>query len=1158
MPDTNEQLYEALRRFADSVAAKMKALAPGEPEDQLRAPLEAFLSETGRVLGPRVVAKGESQLPGRLGRPDYAVLAGKLLAGYLELKEPGKGADPARYRGHDRKQWERFKAVPNIIYTDGNEWGLYRQGQRVGPLVRLSGDVTERGRSAVKPCDMEALRPLLTDFLSWEPPPVRDAEALAQLLAPLCKMVRQDVTEALKDANSPLVQLAAEWRQLLFPGADDDRFADAYAQTVTFALLLARSEGASTIDLHDSIQKLAADHALLSRALQEMTDPQAQAEIAPSLRLLQRVIDRVPQEALADNRVSDPWLYFYEDFLAAYDPDLRKDAGAYYTPVQVVRAQVRLIDRLLVERLGQPLGFGQSSVFTLDPAVGTGTYLLGVIDHAVQRIAEEQGEGAVPDSATELGRRIFGFEIMVGPYAVAQLRVSRALIDRGAALPDDGPGVYLTDTLESPDAQPPQQVMGWAQRQMAEQHKKATNVKKTVPVLVCLGNPPYDRHEAVHVADPASLARTGGWVRYGEPLGISHDRAGQDTQGGKGKKAVLPVAASQPAPKTDKRRKGPAHRKLTDEEILSRRQQSAILYKAFVEPALTAGHGGDVKNLYNLYVYFWRWALWKVFEHTTATGPGVVSFISASSYIDGDAFVGMRQHMRRLCDEVWIIDLGGEGRGTRKSDNVFAIQTPVAIAIGVCYRKPKTDQPAKVHYSRVEGSRDEKLAKLDSVADFGDLTWQRCPDEWQAPFRPAGKGRYFDWPLLTDIMPWQHSGVQLKRNWPIAPDVTTLNRRWRALLAAPNRGRAFRETDDRIITKTYPAILASRERQRAIADLEPNASIADTVQYGFRSFDRQWIIADGRVMSRPRPELWAADGDRQIYVTVLLNHPLGSGPALTATAHVPDLHHFRGSFGAREAIPLFRDAAARRPNILPGLMELLGQTYGRNVTPEEFLAYVYGVLAQSAFTERFQRELETRELRVPLTKDAGLFERVAEVGRRLLWLHTYGQRFSGQGRRKGQVPRGAARCTKAVSEKPEDYPDAFDYEPATKRLTVGSGWFEPVEPEVYGFDVSGLKVVQSWLGYRMRTGKGKKSSPLDDIRPERWTAQFTTEVLELLWVLEATLAIYPEQAQLLGEVLESDLLPADALPTVPEYMRGPEGRERRLLPEETDTPDSDE
>ncbi len=1095
MPKTEDLILAALQQFAADVSQKTKALATGEPEDQLRAPFENFLAAVGRLLGQSVVAKGESQLPGRLGRPDYAIVARRLLAGYVELKKPGKGANPQHYRGHDKEQWKRFQSLPNLIYTDGNEWGLYRDGERVGRLVRLSGDVSRAGKSAAKAADANALKPLLTNFLSWSPIVPKDARALAALLAPLCRMLRQEVSDALKDSNSPLVQLASDWRQLLFPDADDDRFADAYAQTVTFALLLARSEGARTLDLNDPIQKLAAGHTLLSRALQVLTDPTAQAEIAPSLRLLQRVVDCVPDVVLVRNNQSDPWLYFYEDFLAAYDPKLRKDAGAYYTPVEVVHAQVRLIDRLLVNRLNRSDGFSDAAVVTLDPAVGTGTYLLAVIDHAMKRVADEQGPGAVPGHAVQLGQNVYGFENMVGPYAVAELRVSRALLDRGASLPKDGPGVYLTDTLESPHAQPPQAPLFL--EPLADQHKRALKVKDKTTVLVCLGNPPYGRHGAADATDAQSRARTGGWVRWSDDGNTN-----------------------------------------------------AAIFKDFLEPALRAGHGGDVKNLYNLYVYFWRWALWKVFEHKSADGPGIVSFISAASYMDGDAFVGVREHMRRLCDEVWIIDAGGEGRGTRKTDNVFAILTPVAIAVAVCFRRPDRKKPATVHYTRIDGSRAEKLQKLDSVTDFGDLKWETCPTDWQAPFRPAGKGNYFKWPLLTDLMPWQHSGVKVGRSWPIAPDENTLRSRWRTLCHAPQDGRASlfvdrptgRKADDK--ARRLPPRTG---RQKAINELSPAASGPELRRYAYRSFDRQYIIADGRLIDRPGPDLWRTHNVRQLYFTTLLNHPLGGGPALTAAGYIPDLHHFRGSYGAKEAFPLYSDAAAKQPNITPCLLTCLGKAYGQPASAEDFVAYAYAILAQSEFTDRFSKELGSRELRLPLTKDSGLFMEVAEFGKRLLWLHTYGERFTGKGRRKGQVPRGAAKCTKPVSDKTTEYPDRFDCNPTAKRLTVGTGVFEPVDPDVYEFDVSGLKVVQSWLGYRMRSGRGRKSSPLDSIRPEHWTAQFTTELLQLLWILEATTAGYSQQAQLLERVLQGPLFQADELPDVPDEARRPAAADSETL-----------
>ena len=1085
-------LHKALQAFASTVTAKMSQLTSGLPEDQMRAPFETLMDAAAQALGWNVVCTGETPLPNRLGRPDYAVHLNQLLAGYVELKAPGVGATASRFRGHNREQFRRFSAVPNILYTDGNEWALYRNGKLAERVVRLAGDVASDGDKAATIQDAHAVETLLRDFLLWQPfiPTDRkeriDLQGFAAMLAPLCRMLRDDVADALKHPDSPLVQLAQDWRQLLFPDAADEQFADAYAQTVTFALLLGRSEGtAEAFTLESAEAALAIQHNLLSRALQVLTDPAARADITASLDLLLRVIAMVPTAVLTAPG-DDPWLYFYEDFLAVYDPKLRKDTGVYYTPVEVVRAQVRLIDDLLVHRLGKPLGFANPGVVTLDPAVGTGTYLLGIIEHALDRVEAEQGAGAVAGQATALADSLYGFELMVGPYSVAELRVSRALSARGAQLPPGGTHVYLTDTLESPHAETPQ--LAFFLRPIAEQHAQALRVKSTVPVIVCLGNPPYDRHEA---ATPDNKARTGGWVRWGD-----------------------------------------------DDE-------SAIFHD-FLAPVVAAGRGGQLKNLYNLYVYFWRWALWKVFEHDTAcgacsvldTGPGVVSFISASSYLDGDAFGGMREHLRRQCDDIWILDLGGEGRGARRSDNVFVIQTPVAIAVAVRAEAAKPDTPAVVHYARVEGARDEKLAALDDLTRLSEVAWQDCPADWQAPFRPAGRGAYFDWPLLTDLMPWQHSGAQLKRTWPIALDAETLEYRWRGLLRADDRSKAFRETRDRNTCSRCPALFEEDLSGASIAVLPADAPTPRLERYAYRSFDRQWVLADTRLGDYLRPDLWRAHGERQVYVTSLLTSLLGAGPALTACAAIPDLHHFSGR-GAKDTFPLYRAADASQANIIPGLLAILGTALQRTVTPEDFLAYVYGALAHPTFTARFAAELETRELRVPITKDAALFEQVRAIGVRLLWLHTYGERFVPEGEQRGRVPSGVARCTQAVPGNADGYPGAFTYAVATRTLHVGEGAFAPVVPEIYEFEVSGLKVMQSWLKYRMKKRAGRKSSPLDDIRPARWTSAFTTELLELLWVLEATVALYPEQANLLKAVVESACLQADDLPPVPDDSRKP-------------------
>ena len=289
-----------------------------------------------------------------------------------------------------------------------------------------------------------------------------------------------------------------------------------------------------------------------------------------------------------------------------------------------------------------------------------------------------------------------------------------------------------------------------------------------------------------------------------------------------------------------------------------------------------------------------------------------------------------------------------------------------------------------------------------------------------------------------------------------------------------------------------------------------------------------------------RVSLWSSHStDQQLYFTSLFTQPLGRGPAAVASADIPDMDTFRGSFGAKASFPLYRDAAAAQPNILPGFLAFWGKKLKRTLDPESFAAYLYAILGHGGFVEKFWVELEDRELRIPLTLKPKLFDRAVSAGRRLLFLHTYGERCIPEDRSAGELPHGTAKVRKAIGEKPADYPDAFRYDPATRMIHIASGEVGPVAPEVWNYEVSGFPVVKSWLGYRMKNRKGKKSSPLDRIHPERWTSEFTDEFLRLLAILEQTLAMQPELAALLDEVVTGDLLAANELPAVPGSMRVP-------------------
>lgn len=414
----------------------------------------------------------------------------------------------------------------------------------------------------------------------------------------------------------------------------------------------------------------------------------------------------------------------------------------------------------------------------------------------------------------------------------------------------------------------------------------------------------------------------------------------------------------------------------------------------FLQPVREAGEGVHLKNLYNDYVYFWRWALWKVFESAPEPTPGIVSFITASSYLRGPGFLGMRRVMREVFDELWIVDLEGDQLGARKTENVFAIRTPVAIAVGVRYAEPRPEVPARVRYTRVTGSREGKLAVLARIDRFEDLEWLECYSGWTEPFLPEGEGNYFAWPRLTDIFPWQHSGAQIKRTWPIGETRSILKDRWSRLMRAPEgeRPKLFKETRDRKVGRSYPS-LAGDQRLVPLGDLRPDTEPPPVSRYAYRSFDRQWLLADPRLGDFIRPPFWTTYSDHQLYLTSLLTNVLGVGPAGVVTALIPDLDHFRGSYGAKHVIPLWRDAAAAAPNVTAGLLKRLSNTYGRPVSPEDLLAYTYGILASPAYVEQFSAELVEPGPRLPLTKQAELFDATAMLGRRLVFLHTYGERL---------------------------------------------------------------------------------------------------------------------------------------------------------------------
>ena len=1039
---TGRDTAKAIRDYRREVE---RTRATGQAtEHSYRPAFQALVQELG---GAGVRALNEPSHV-ECGAPDFIVERRGVPIGHIECKDIGADLN----RAECGKQLKRYRAaLPNLILTDYLKFRWYADGE-LRETAQL-GRFDRRGAIVANREGFGQVTELFQAFLSADTPSIGQPRELAARMAAKARLLRDSVERILReeDPSGPLCDLLTAYRNVLIARLSADQFADLQAQTAAYGLFAARC-------LHDSrdgpFTRRSAVFTETIPFLREVFGRIAGPGVDPRLTWivddLARLLDRADMaEILADfgrrTRREDPVVHFYEDFLAAYDPDLREVRGVYYTPEPVVSYIVRSVDRILRESFGLGDGLADTEtiiergpegqpkasprVLILDPAAGTGTFLRETVA-TIRATIEGQGlGGAWPDYVRDhLLPRLFGFELLMAPYAICHLKLALEIggTDANFKMPDGQRlGVFLTNTLEEAHERTAGALFA---HEIAREATGADAVKRERPVMVVLGNPPYSGHSANKGAWIAALLR------------------GKDGAAGTGSYFEV------------------------DGEPLGER---------------------NPKWLNDDYVKFIRFAQWRI----ERTGEGVLGFITNHSYLDNPTFRGMRQSLMEAFDEIYLLDLHGNAKKRERSpdggrdENVFDIQQGVAIGLFI-KRADGDDGLARVFHADLWGERE-------AGPDGGKYGWLAAHDvattEWAelAPKPPL----YLFVPRDEALSTEYEAGVKLTEVFPVnSVGIVTARDKLAIQWTADDMRRVVEDLISRDIENARNVFsLGEDSNDWKIADAQrdvrdhPNAD-RHIVPILYRPFDKRFTWYTGRAggfICRPRPDVMRhmLSGPNSGLCVGRAGQVIGSNEWDVAfiSDSSSDLNLFRR--GGNCLFPLYAYAAdcfgkTREANIDPGFVEAVGAALGlafrsdgagdlvSTFGPEDVFRYIYAVLHSLEYRRRYADFLKSDFPRVPLTGDRALFAELIGLGRRLVALHL----MEDEGEDTPTFPvAGANRVDKVRYAPPGG-------DPAGRVWINDDQYFDGVSPDTWAFAIGGYRPAEKWLKDR----KGRLLS-FDDI-----------------------------------------------------------------------------
>ena len=920
------------------------SLVSGATEHTYREPLVKFLVAAGKDLGlGEVSVHGELRLAS-VGQPDLQVVntAGSPI-GYGETKVPGSASDFAKTL--ESEQVARYRAsIQNLLVTDFIHFALCRaDGGRLDvTLVETPGKMAAGSHAVSEPVLLQFSQ-MLSSFFSASAPSATSAEQLADGLARRATLLR-DAIRTLIGTSLPdgeaLRRLWDFYKRSLMSDMTADDFADTYAQTLTYALFLTRLEKGPLTDLDAAWKAIPTDVPIMKSAIEplraagKIPDPLA-VWLEDSLHLLaatpNSVVETIGHPSAGK---SDPILYFYEHFLAAYDKVERIKKGVYYTPRPLVDYLVRAVDDTLRASFGKPLGLADKDVRLLDPALGTGTFLLAGAQKAADETEAALGSGAVKGVLEDhVLRHFYGFELLPAPYTISHLKLALFARDHKVKFLDKRAQVFLTNTLGDPVQRADDGgLLAFFVPGLIEEALAAERVKADQPILVVIGNPPWSATS--HNKQPEIERLFDAWKNV-------------DGRPGSAKIKDARIA-------------------LNDDYLKFLRW---AVWKVVEQPA-GARHGivafvtnhGFINNRVHRGV---RKALLDAFDEIHVF----------------DLRGNQRLWVKGVVDEKVFPD----------------VQQGVAMTVLV-RRDVVSKTLAKVRYRSMRGTREEKYGVADSARLADDAWvdvptdgpyWSFAPADVPAEGEVEGGG-YDTWPSVVDLFPVSTSGVQSSHD-DLVSDVTA------AAVANKIRQVADRSVPDDVLKERYLVTENDRWRWAKQRKAFTGFDETRVMPWLYRLFDRRFVYWDPLFVQWPRTKVMrhllkrpiGLGGEHRLALVVQRSRPIATIATVTrgpATAHVTGnwchVYPFRLSDVTVEdgLLPLSDEW---RENISTELVARLAVAYDHRPSVEEVAWYTLGVLSAPSYRRRFAAALAIDHPRIPFPTDQSQFSEMAALGEEL-------------------------------------------------------------------------------------------------------------------------------------------------------------------------------